>query len=232
MTALRPVHDVAYAREPPLGAVRKVAIVGVLALVNSAGYWWLNHNLRAPEQLPLTALDRATPFLPWTMWPYLALFVSDVILPLALRNRRVFHDVVFAYVIAILSNVVIWNLIPTTYPRPPPPSGSSITDAAFRIMVSLDTPNVCFPSGHITIPAVGCWGLVREHPRLRGAVWTTFALLSLTVLTTKQHYAVDLLGGFGTALFGIAVVARLRRRARPVPGGVSRVELDGGEPDR
>jgi hypothetical protein len=188
---------------------RNVAIVSAIALVNGTGYLWLNHHLRAPTQLWLTPLDRAIPFLPWTMWPYLVLFVSDVIFPLVLRDGRVFRDVVFAYLIAILTNVVIWNLLPTTYPRPAPPSGSSITDAAFRIMVSLDTPNVCFPSGHITIPAVGCWGFLREHPRLRVPAWTIFALLSLTILTTKQHYAVDLLGGMGTALFGIAVVQRL-----------------------
>jgi hypothetical protein len=194
---------------PPLAkasALRKIVMVSVIACVNSTGYLWLNHHLPAPSLLPLTVIDQSTPFLPWTMWPYLVLFVSDVILPLSLRHRRPFDDVVLAYVIAILSNVVIWNLMPTTYPRPAPPGGDSITDAAFRIMVSIDTPNVCFPSGHITIPAVGCWGVAREHPRYRVAIWTVFALLSLTVLTTKQHYAVDILGGCGTALVGILVV--------------------------
>ncbi len=194
-----------------LPLARKLAFVAVVAAINSSVYWWLNHHLRAPMELPLTPLDRAIPFLPWTMWPYLALFLSDVILPLSLRDRRVFREVVMAYAIAIVANVVIWNLVPTTYPRPTPPSGDSITDAAFRIMVSMDTPNVCFPSGHITIPAVGCWGFAREHPRLRVAIWVVFGVLSLTVLTTKQHYAVDILGGLGTALLGIAVVGRRGR---------------------
>jgi membrane-associated phospholipid phosphatase len=202
-----------------LTMLEKAAFVGPIAIVNGVGYWWLNHHLRTPALLPLSPLDRAVPFLPWTLWPYMVLFVSDVVLPLSLRDRRVFRDVVLAYVVAILCNVVLWNLYPTTYPRPDPPLGPSITDASFRIMMAVDSPNVCFPSGHITIPAVGCWGLAREHPRWRTAIWAVFALLSLTVLSTKQHYAVDILGGFGTALVGIVVV---RRRSKAEAGAEGR----------
>ena len=193
--------------------LRNAAVVVPLALINSAGYLLLNqYHLRAPIELPLSPLDRAIPFVAWTMWPYLVLMLLDVVVPLALRDRQVFRETIFAYVVAIALNFVFWTLLPTTYPRPAPPSGDSITEAAFRIMVSVDSPASCFPSGHITIPAVACWGFVREHPKLRLVVWVIFLLFSLTVLTTKQHYVADILGGLGTALVGVIAAQRWAAR--------------------
>jgi hypothetical protein len=189
----------------------RLLVIVPIALANGFGYLWLNHHLNAPSLLPLSPIDRAIPFMPWTIWPYLVFFSGDVVLPLALRRRDVFWTVILSYFVAILTNVIIWNLYPTTYPRPAPPMGDSITDASFRIMVGIDLPNVCFPSGHITIPAVGTWGLLREHPSWRVPAWALFAILSLTIVSTKQHYFVDIFGGLGTALWGIFVVTRLQR---------------------
>lgn len=186
------------------------------AVVNSSIYYWLNqHPLRAPRELPLTAIDRAVPFVPLTLWPYLILMLPDLVLPLALRAREIFRDTLIAYVIAIASNMTIWSLWPTVYPRPAAPSGDDLTSVCFRIMVEVDSPANCFPSGHITIPAVACWGLAREHPKHRGLIWATLLLFSVTVLTTKQHYFVDILGGFGTAFWGIFWSKQIARRLRP-----------------
>jgi hypothetical protein len=181
-----------------------------VAALNTAGYLLINHHhLRPPIELPLSALDRAIPFWPWTVWPYAVLLLVDVLLPLALRNRAIFFDTLAAYSVAILLNFAIWALFPTSYPRPTSPAGGGfMTTAAYHLLVAIDSPASCFPSGHITIPIVAVWGLGREHPRLKAGLWIGLSLLAVTVLTTKQHYVVDVAGGLATAWIGIAVVRR------------------------
>jgi hypothetical protein len=208
-------------RALPLSTLRNALLIGPFVALNTAGYLLLNHyHLRPPIELSLSALDRAIPFLPWTVWPYALLLASDVVLPLALRDRMVFRDTLVAYVVAIAINFAVWTTLPTIYPRPAAPAEATITTAAYNLLVAIDSPASCFPSGHITIPAVACWGFTREWPRAGVAVWGGLALLALTVLTTKQHYLVDVLGGGGTAMLGVAVA---RRRA-----AATRAQEDGG----
>ncbi|MBA3708887.1 MAG: hypothetical protein H0W83_08730 [Planctomycetes bacterium] len=61
------------------------------------------------------------------------------------------------------------------------------------------------------------WALAREHPRWRWGIRAVFLAFALTILTTKQHYAVDLVGGLTTAAIGVvassAFAARLRSAA-------------------
>ncbi len=193
----------------------KARVMLPLVLVNTTGYLLLNHHpTRPPALLPLTPVDAGLPFWVWTIWPYAVLLFADVVLPLFIRARAIFRDTVWAYAVAIALNFTVWALFPTTYPRPPLPQGDSLSEAAYRLLVAVDSPASCFPSGHITIPAVALWGLTREAPHLARPLWGGFALLSLSILTTKQHYAVDLLGGLATAAVGVAVIELVRRQRR------------------
>lgn len=185
---------------------RNLRVIVPIAVVNTSGYLLLNaYPLSAPRLLPLTWLDRAVPFLPWTVLPYAALLFSDVVLPLFLRDREVFRRMLVAYGLAIGANFLVWAVFPTAILRPPVPSGDSVAEALYRLLVAVDGAGNCFPSGHVTIPAVAVWGLALERPRLRVPLWGGLAVLSLTILTTKQHYLADLFGGLGTAALGIAL---------------------------
>lgn len=193
-------------------------LVAPLTLINTLAYLLLNNfPLSEPSLLPMTAIDRAVPFLVWTVWPYALLLLSDVVLPFLIRDRRRFLDMLRAYAVAISCNVLIWAIFPTTFPRPPAPEGDSLTASFYNLMVSVDTPNCCFPSGHITIPAILVWTLGRQHPRAAAPLWIAFALLSVTIVTTRQHYLVDLFGGLGTAMIGVAAAAMFTRLTGPSP---------------
>jgi hypothetical protein len=197
---------------------RNLRVLMPLALLNAVGYVLLNHHpLREPAFLPLTAVDRATPFLVWTTWAYGVLLLSDLALPMCIRDTRVFNDAVRAFLIVFVVNVSTWSVFPTTYPRPPPPQGDSLSEQFYRLLMAADTPASCFPSSHIAIPALSLWALSREHPRRAPWMWAAFALCSLSILTTKQHYLADLFGGLGTAAIGIIVSMALRKRAGTPP---------------
>ena len=156
-----------------------------------------------PRPLPLTVVDRAVPFLVWTVWPYAALLLSDLVLPLFVRDPRVFRRALAAYGLALGLNFLVWAAFPTTMHRPQVPGGGSPSEALYRLLVAVDGAGNCFPSAHVTIPAVAVWALARERPRWRAPLWAGLALASLSIHTTKQHYLADLAGGFATAALGV-----------------------------
>jgi len=192
---------------------RRGALILPLASANMAIYLALNwHPLRAVRELPMTVIDRALPLLPWTVWPYMVLLLADLALPFLMRRDETFVRMIRCYGVTALLNIAGWVLLPVTYPRPPLPMGEGVSAWGYRTLVGIDTPLNCFPSGHISIPAVLCWSLTTEQPRLRWPIWLGFALLAPSILTTKQHYAWDLVGGLAIASMGIALVRRWERR--------------------
>jgi len=62
---------------------------------------------------------------------------------------------------------------------------------------------------------IGCWALARGHPRWRWAIRFAFVPFALTILTTKQHYVVDLFGGLATATLGVWASGLLPTGLRP-----------------
>ncbi|MDX2034942.1 MAG: phosphatase PAP2 family protein [Blastocatellia bacterium] len=168
-----------------------------------AGYQVTNRfHAIEPQRLPMTSLDHAIPFLLWSVWPYFGLIML-LALPLFIRTERLFRRSVLAITVAVCLNLLCYTVMPTTYPRPPLPEGDTFSHAAYRWLCSIDTPANCFPSGHITSPAISYWALAQENPMLIWWFRAIFALLALSILTTKQHYVFDLFGGLASAGIGI-----------------------------
>lgn len=186
--------------------------VGFAGTCNVLLYGCLNRApLATPVVTPHIALDDVTPFLPWTMAPYLILFSWVFVLAPFASERRAFVDMMRAFVTAIVLNFTIWMLWPTYMPRPADP-GDVVGADLWRLFTSVDHDNNALPSGHVTIPLISAWGFVRSHPRMRAAIALAFVLLVPSILTTKQHTVADLAAGLATAVVGIAVAVVVRRR--------------------
>ena len=110
----------------------------------------------------------------------------------------------------------------TTFPRPDAPTGSSFSEEGYRILIAADSPLNCFPSGHISVPTLMLWGLYKQYPsaRVQIPLLTTFALLFMTILTTRQHYILDLIGGMMSGGIGVAVSLWWERRRNTLGEGV------------
>ena len=166
----------------------------------------------ARPELPLTVIDRAIPFWTWTVVPYFVL-IGGMYLPAVVGDELLFRRTMVALTIGVLINDAVFALWPTTYPRPALPAGTAFYDGWYRWLTTIDTPANCFPSGHITAPAIGCWALSREHPRARWLVRLAFIPFALSILSTKQHYLWDLMGGLVTAAIGIVATRKMGRDA-------------------
>lgn len=170
-------------------------------------YQWTQQH-----RLPLLPFEADIPFLPWTVIPYF-LLIGGMYLPVLIESRPRLMEAMTALTITVLINYTIFILYPTAYDRPPVPSGDSPGEVLYRWLISIDTPANCFPSGHISVPALGCWYLTHQRSKRRGVVIAlVYAVLAVSVLTTKQHYALDILGGLVTATIGISVAGYMARR--------------------
>ena len=192
---------------------RRAAVIVLLVTVNMSIYLVLNHHpVGRPRLLPMTPLDDHVPFLPWTIWPYVLLLLADAVMPMLIRRDETFRRMLQAFGVTVVLNIAGWVLLPVTYPRPPLPVGEGVTLWGYRTLVGIDTPLNCFPSGHISVPAVLCWAVAQDRRAWRWPLWFGFALLAPSILTTKQHYAWDLVGGLAIAWMGVSAVRRWERR--------------------
>jgi len=68
-------------------------------------------------------------------------------------------------------------------------------------MYIVDEPNNCFPSLHVSISFLASFVMWRKS-RIEGVfflIWS--AAISISTLTTKQHYVADIIGGTLIAIF-------------------------------
>lgn len=190
--------------------IKRTIIFVIWTSVLYIGYQLTNrYHLFTPHFLPLTSLDKKIPFLVWTTIPYLIL-VLGMYMPIFISKKKYFFRSLVALTIAVNINYLIFLFYPTQFARPPAPVETGFSEAMYLWLISIDTPANCFPSGHITSPGIGCWFYVAMYPKRKWIVWPVFTLLSLTVLTTKQHYIWDIFGGLMTMSLGIFFASRLK----------------------
>lgn len=178
------------------GKWRAFAIVFVLVWIL---YFTSNQQTVWPAHpLPLTPVDRLTPLLPWTGWIYSLIYLFPL-LPAALaREGEEVDELVRAFVAMTAMCSAAFFLFPTAYPRPPMPldGTESVTLTVVRL---LDTPRNCFPSQHVAAAFLSALFARRHGKALGAASFALAAAISVSTLTTKQHYLWDVIAGFAVA---------------------------------
>lgn len=159
-----------------------------------------------PRQAPLALpIDAAIPFVPATVWLYLPGYWATFLLAVwSLREARAFRAALAAFLLMTVLATPFFLLWPVHGPRPAPPLDETVTAALVRWTYAHDPDVNTFPSLHIanaTLAAV----LVTRRGRWPGAVAWTLALgVYASVLLLKQHWIVDLPGGWALAAVGLA----------------------------
>lgn len=179
--------------------------------------------ISAYRLLPLTALDEAIPYLPWTVWIYgtatWACFLAWAVVPSRLEARRLWASIA----IAAIACCAIFIAFPTTYPRSfyPTPLDGSLTALELADLRAADTAANCIPSLHVALAAVMALAGISFPlgPRAHRALvvlcvaWAT--LVALSTLTVKQHYIVDVPSGAAVGALAWWTARRLVRADVP-----------------
>jgi membrane-associated phospholipid phosphatase len=163
-------------------------------------------HLREPQVLHASAVDRAIPFLPWTIAVYLSQFlILFFALWLQTDSRRLTRAFA-AIAVATIVSCAVFVVWPTTVARPP------VRSAAFDALWLFDVPTNCFPSLHTALAAIAAWFWPRRG-RWLAAAWAIAIVVS--TLTTKQHVAIDVAGGAAVAVVALASQRSTSRGSKP-----------------
>jgi membrane-associated phospholipid phosphatase len=164
---------------------------------------------------PATWVDDALPVDARWMYVYFMVMVSSFTPGLIVASRSLFRRVVLAYVIAQAIAFVVFLAWPVVMEQRPEVPVTSFATWGLAVCYHLDPPGTCFPSIHVTLAVLAAlcsWKADRVVGRVAVVIGVGIAFSTLMV---KQHYLVDVLGGFVLAsVIWAAVVAPWR----PSPG--------------
>lgn len=155
-------------------------------------------HLGEPVRLPVSMMDWRIPFLSWTIWIYHTQFFFLLVSVWRLKQTAAISRTLYAMAAASLISFAIFFVYPTTLPR-----AELIDDGlarqAFALLYSIDGPTNCLPSLHVALAWIAALGIGEQQRRWRGWALLWAALISMSTLTTKQHYLIDVLAGLCVA---------------------------------
>ncbi len=180
-------------------------IIGAYLLV-LVPYLFNNHfRVFEAHTLPLTPLDWRMPFLPWTGWIYSFVYFFPLVLVVVIKDLGNLRSALLcALVTSTLCNLVFF-FYPTIYPRPTD-SLEGLINWPLKIVQLLDTPANCFPSAHVAFAFISAFYMEKEHRLWGQAMIFAAVLISISTLTTKQHYTWDVVAGYVLARVAFKLV--------------------------
>ncbi len=143
-----------------------------------------------------TDADAVAPFQPSALWLYLS-FIPFCLT--AIHDVRGLRRSLRMMACVLISSVVCYRSFlrfPSPYPRPPVSVSDPGLERAWRSLRDADGPANTFPSIHVGHAMLIARMLARELPEEDADARMLWALLvSLSTLTAKQHFVVDVAGG-------------------------------------
>ncbi len=184
----------------------------VAPLLVVGGLWV--HELVQVQSEPLfiidNALERAIPFLPWTIWIYFSFFIF-----IGSTVFRVEKELFWRFVMSsTLAALIAWSfvlLLPISFDRPDPALiESDLYSRIYTLVHEADPSHITFPSLHVAVTWI-CNFLLWNRPG-RGWRIALGVAISLSTLFTKQHLVSDVIGGVALALFCVWASGKLMAR--------------------
>lgn len=151
-------------------------------------------NLGPVLELQATALDRRIPLIESSIWLYCSHFLLVVLAVLWTPTTALRNQTLYSMALATLVACGVFVLCPTVIPRFEFKSKGA-TGALWLFVYGTDVHGNCVPSLHVALAWISARGLSQ-----RGFLWSVFmplwaCLISISTLTTKQHYWLDLATG-------------------------------------
>lgn len=160
-------------------------------------YYLNNHfSLWDPITLPLLSGEAEIPFWAWTSPIYLSVALQ-VSIGMWFLPKKVFGKGIIAGLLVLFIHNLIFLFYPTCLPRDIVTEDlSDFSRFCYQIILLADAPQNCFPSLHVAMATLVAlvWLEVKIWKGLAFFLWAF--LIVFSTLTTKQHYLVDVMGGF------------------------------------
>jgi len=192
---------------PWLATPGRKALAGLLVALVCALLYALPSalTLQRAVLIDVPAWERAIPFLPLSVWPYVAQYPLLLWAYFGCRDARRCARFLLAVLVVQASAALAYLLLPLRYPRELHQAAAdtdTLTRAAVQWVRTIDAPVNCCPSLHVSSCLLCLW--LTGFERLpRALALGSVALASIaSTLTFKQHYAIDIAAGALLAAFG------------------------------
>ena len=185
----------------------RARILAALVAMTAALYFGPLHAQWFPATtIPATALDRAMPFLPIFVVPYLSFFLLILTPLLVTEDRRDLRDVALGFGLIVAASGIAFLFWPTLIPI-------ERSDPALQLILFLDRRGNACPSLHASLSLFCALAASRhiERAGLRHALWLWTIVVIVSPLLIARHAVVDIAAG---AALGWAMAAALLRRDR------------------
>ncbi len=141
--------------------------------------------------LPFIWGEDCIPFLPWTFIIYLSLFIQYFVVIRRIPQKAL-GILVYRFLWMMGIALLFFIVAPIEYPRYLYPGNGFVN--LFRM---IDASGNCFPSLHVveTLFLAACYSFFEKNIFYRVGMWLWAVVIIFSVLTTKQHYLVDIIGG-------------------------------------
>jgi len=170
--------------------------------------------------------ERAIPFLPWTIVPYLSV-MGFYAASFFVGDRAALDRHAARVLVNLALSLVCYALVPLRFQfERPLPDG--VCAALFELLGACDLPYNRAPSLHISVLLILWVRLLPFIPaRWQGLLHAWFALIGVSVLTTYQHHLIDIPAGLAVGALSMflaspaatcwlaALRARRQTAARP-----------------
>ncbi len=162
-------------------------------------------HLGEPIHLDRSFVDDWIPFLQGTIWVYFSEYLFLVLAIWFSADDRRCSDAVYGLVLTAIIGMVIFTLVPTRVMRQSPDFVGA-TGFLWRCLFAVDTTGNALPSLHVATACLAAIALSSRRGLWRITVLVWAAMIILSTLTTKQHYAIDVLGGLMLAAVSFVLV--------------------------
>lgn len=143
--------------------------------------------------------ERAIPFVPFMILPYLSIDLFFVAAPFLFPNERELNLYAGRVASAIVVAGICFLVIPLRFAFPRP-HATGWLGTLFDWFRALDAPNNLFPSLHAALLLFLIDAYARHLRGLpRAVVMAWFVLVGLSPVLTHQHHVADIVGGFALA---------------------------------
>ena len=184
-------------RQPLLN---RAAWLIALSALWGGGYFYVGNSAYSePIGSLSTPLDGAIPFLDWSVWIYLLGIPMALAPAFVLPSIDHFQRTARAYAFVIVVSLACFLVFPASSGNlrmsASGLSPASLSGWAVQTLYTIDPPRNLFPSLHVSLCSLAAFSIAEAMPRSRFAWYTALVLVTCSITTVKQHFAVDALGG-------------------------------------
>lgn len=166
-------------------------ILLLILLLTTLLYFPLNRQV--PKFSFRTRFDSQIPLLPWTVWVYFSYFLLFPLSIVLTWNSKYASPLLVTQIFSTLIASLIWKIFPNGVIRPQIETTYNHNHRFLGLIYSYDKDCNGLPSGHVLQSFVACFFLAKLFPNIWAIFVVILLAISLSTLTTKQHYFLDMI---------------------------------------